>query len=108
MITRKILEKNKISCDVADSGEMALEKARSEEYDLILMDIHMPGIGGLEATKRIREFNNTIPILALTAVALEENAERLKKSGINDIIPKPYKIDEFFYKIQQALKKAKG
>lgn len=104
MITRKILEKNKISCDTADDGEMAIEKTRSTAYDLILMDIHMPGISGIEATEQIREFNKEIPILALTAVTIDENIDEFYAVGFNDIIPKPYKVEEFFQKIQNALR----
>ncbi|MBT8295769.1 MAG: response regulator, partial [Gramella sp.] len=50
MITRKILEKNKVICDVADNGSIAIEKVQNNDFDLILMDIHMPGISGIEAT----------------------------------------------------------
>ena len=107
MITRKILEKNKMICDVADNGEVAIEKVRNGDFDLVLMDIHMPGISGLEATDRIRSFNKDIPILALTAVTIDENVDHFYESGLNDIIPKPYKLEEFFQKIHNALKKAK-
>ncbi len=106
MITRKILEKNKMICDVADNGEIAVEKVRTEEYDLVLMDIHMPGISGLQATERIRLFNKEIPILALTAVTIDENINSFHEAGLNDIIPKPYKIEEFFQKIHNGLKNA--
>lgn len=106
MITRKILEKNKMICDVADNGEIAVEMVRSNEYDLVLMDIHMPGISGLEATEIIRRFNKHIPILALTAVTIDENIDRFHEAGLNDIIPKPYKVEELFQKIHNGLKKA--
>lgn len=104
MITKKILEKNKLTCETADNGEIAVEKARSNQYDLILMDIHMPGINGIEATTQIRKFNANMPILALTAVTIDENIDEFYSVGFNDIIPKPYKIEEFFQKIQNALK----
>lgn len=103
VITRKILEKNKISCETADNGEIAVEKARTENFDLILMDIHMPGISGIEATEQIRQFNKDIPILALTAVTIDENIDEFYAVGFNDIIPKPYKVEEFFQKIQNGL-----
>lgn len=105
MITRKILEKNEMKCDVADNGEIAIEKVRFENYDLVLMDIHMPGISGIEATQKIREFNKDLPILALTAVTIDENIDDFYLAGFNDIIPKPYKVDEFFFKIHNALKR---
>jgi signal transduction histidine kinase/ActR/RegA family two-component response regulator len=107
MITRKILEKNQMICDVADNGEIAVEKARTDSsFDLILMDIHMPGISGIEATEQIRMFNKDIPILALTAVTIDENIDEFHEAGFNDIIPKPYKVEEFFQKIHNALKRS--
>ncbi len=99
MITRKILEKHNVICDVADNGTIAVEKASNNYFDLILMDIHMPGISGIEATVIIREFDDKIPIVALTAVTLDENLDEFYLNGFTDIIPKPYKTEEFFNKI---------
>ncbi|MDT0642444.1 ATP-binding protein [Zunongwangia sp. F363] len=103
MITRKILEKNKVICDVADNGTIAIDKVKNNHFDLILMDIHMPGISGIEATIEIRKFNEEIPIIALTAVTLDENLDEFYLNGFNDIIPKPYKTEEFFHKINRYL-----
>ncbi|MGB7842063.1 MAG: ATP-binding protein, partial [Salinimicrobium sp.] len=108
MITRKILEKNEVICDVADDGSVAIEKVKYNNYDLILMDIHMPGISGIEATKEIRKVNEHIPIIALTAVTLEENLDEFYLNGFNDIIPKPYKTEEFFQKINKYLSQQKA
>ncbi|HET8885150.1 MAG TPA: response regulator [Salinimicrobium sp.] len=105
MITRKILEKHKVICDVADNGSIAVEKVQNNKYDLVLMDIHMPGISGIEATIEIRKFNNNIPIIALTAVTLDDNLDQFYLNGFNDIIPKPYKVEEFFQKINNYLVK---
>ncbi|WP_029038398.1 response regulator [Salinimicrobium xinjiangense] len=107
MITRKILEKNQVICDVADNGTIAISKVKNNDFDLILMDIHMPGISGIEATREIRKFNETIPIIALTAVTLEESLDEFYLNGFNDIIPKPYKTEEFFQKINKYLSKEK-
>jgi len=103
MITRKILEKHEVICEVADNGTIAIEKTKEKEYDLILMDIHMPGISGIEATKEIRKFNSEIPIVALTAVTLDENLDEFFLNGFSEIIPKPYKTEEFFLKINRQL-----
>lgn len=103
MITRKILEKQGVTCEVADNGTIAIEKTKEKDYDLILMDIHMPGISGIEATKEIRKFNTEIPIVALTAVTLDENLDEFFLNGFSDIIPKPYKTEEFFLKINRQL-----
>ncbi len=105
LITRKILEKSKIKCDVADNGDIAVNKVKETNFDLILMDIHMPGISGIEATKQIRKFNTEIPIIALTAVTLDDNLDEFYDNGFNDIIPKPYKTEEFFTKLHKALVK---
>lgn len=103
MITRKILEKHQVICDVADNGTIAIEKVKNNHFDLILMDIHMPGISGIEATIEIRKFDDHIPIVALTAVTLDENLDEFYLNGFTDIIPKPYKTEEFFHKINTHL-----
>ena len=103
MITRKILEKHQVICDVADNGSIAIEKVKNNHFDLILMDIHMPGISGIEATIEIRKFDEQIPIVALTAVTLDENLDEFYLNGFTDIIPKPYKTEEFFHKINTHL-----
>jgi len=103
MITKKILEKNKMVCDVADNGEIAVALVKENKYNLILMDIHMPGISGIEATQQIREFNKDIPIIALTAVTIDENLDDFYRAGFNEIIPKPFKTEDFFEKIHHTL-----
>jgi signal transduction histidine kinase/ActR/RegA family two-component response regulator len=102
MITRKILEGKNFSCEVANNGEEAVQAAKSKKYDLILMDIHMPIKDGKEATKEIRTFDREIPIIALTAVTLHESEKEFYEIGFDDIIPKPFKMDEFFKKIQKV------
>lgn len=66
----------------------------------------MPGISGIEATIEIRKFDDHIPIVALTAVTLDENLDEFYLNGFTDIIPKPYKTEEFFYKINTHLSAA--
>lgn len=107
MITKKILEKNKIICSVADNGEDAVKMVKDNHYDLILMDIHMPGISGIEATQQIKEFKKDIPVIALTAVTIDENLDDFYKAGFNEIIPKPFKTEEFFEKIYRTLQSQK-
>ncbi|MBT8261953.1 MAG: response regulator [Bacteroidia bacterium] len=103
MITRKILEKNKMNCMVADNGMDAIKLVKENEFDVILMDIHMPGISGIEATQKIRAFNKDIPIIALTAVTIDENLDDFYRAGFNEIIPKPFKTEEFFEKIYRSI-----
>ena len=103
MITRKILEKNKMDCMVADNGMDAIKLVKENEFDVILMDIHMPGISGIEATQKIRGFNKDLPIIALTAVTIDENLDDFYRAGFNEIIPKPFKTEEFFEKIYRTI-----
>lgn len=106
LITKKTLLKKDINCTTADNGETAVEKAKNQNFDLILMDIHMPGIGGEEATRQIRDFDKTTPIIALTAITIEkEDLARFNKAGFNDILSKPFKSETFFKKIYQQLTK---
>lgn len=103
VVTRRILEKKKFTCDVAGDGETAIEKVKNGEFDLILMDVNMPGISGTEASMRIRKFNKQIPIVALTAVEVEEIREEINKAGMNDIIVKPYDVEQFYQIIYRNL-----
>ncbi len=104
LITKKILQKQGVECSIADNGEAAIREAKNFDFDLILMDIHMPGITGLEATKEIRKFDMRTPIIALTAVTLKDNLKEFYACGMTDVIPKPYKTEEFFKKLEIALK----
>lgn len=103
MITKKILNKMNLECEIVDNGEAAVEKVRENTYDVVLMDIHMPGISGLEATKRIRTFDKELTIFALTAVTLEDKMHEFDEAGFDDIISKPFKQEDFEKKLYEAL-----
>jgi signal transduction histidine kinase/CheY-like chemotaxis protein len=96
MITRKMLENKAICCEIIDNGEDAVELLKVKRFDMILMDVHLPGINGTTATKQIREFDKTTPIIALTAISLDENKDMLLAFGMNDVITKPFVPDEFY------------
>ncbi len=108
MITKKILNKMNLVCDVVDNGEDAVERVKENNYSVVLMDIHMPGISGLEATKIIRTFDKELTIFALTAVTLEDKMHEFDEAGFNDIISKPFKQEDFEKKLFNALTLAKG
>jgi signal transduction histidine kinase/CheY-like chemotaxis protein len=78
--------------DVAGNGVEAIEAVGKNDYDLILMDMQMPVMGGVEATQKIRSLEGTksqVPIIALTANAMESDFEACRVAGMNDIITKP-------------------
>ena len=98
MITKKMLHNKKMICEIIDNGEDAIESVRKNKYDLVLMDVHLPGINGTTATEKIRAFDKTTPIIALTAISLHENREMLLSFGMDEVITKPF-IPEDFYSI---------
>jgi CheY-like chemotaxis protein len=94
------LEKLGCSVDIAENGEVALKKMRSDVYDLILMDLQMPGMDGLTAAHEIRRIEVTealkmTPIVAMTAHVLDEDRILAKKAGMQDFLIKPVSADEF-------------
>lgn len=103
IVTRRILEKKQFVCEVASDGKQAIIKTRSKNYDLILMDLNMPGLNGLEATMEIRKFNGKVPVVALTAVEIEEIRTKIFSAGMNDIIVKPYDVEQLYQIIYRNL-----
>ncbi len=103
MITKKILQKMELQCDIVDNGEEAVDLVKSNTYNIVLMDVHMPGISGIEATKTIRSFDKNLIIFALTAVTIEDKMKEFEDAGFSDIIPKPFKYEDFKRKIFNAL-----
>ena len=103
VVTQRILEKKNFECEVAGDGQSAIDLVKKEDFDLVLMDVNMPGISGLEATKEIRKFNKDIPVLALTAVEVEEIREEIHAAGMSGIIIKPYDVQQFYQIVYKNL-----
>jgi signal transduction histidine kinase/CheY-like chemotaxis protein len=105
LVVLKFLEKQNIQADIAEDGPQALDLLKKKEYDLILMDIQMPGMDGYQVSEIIRkefpEPKNSTPIIALTAMALSEVQEKIKVFGINDYILKPFSPANLFSKIAE-------
>lgn len=89
LFLQEILKKTKAKTKQIFNGEKAVEECFAGNYDLVLMDIGLPGINGFEATRRIREFNPKIPIVAQTAYAMLYDKEKCLKSGFNAYVSKP-------------------
>ncbi len=111
LINQKIvnLSLNKVvkNVDIANNGKEALDKFGTKKYDLILMDIQMPVMDGITATKKIREIeastNSHTPIIAITAYALSGDKENCLAAGINDYISKPFQIEDLLEKMKYLL-----
>jgi len=109
-VAKRMLVKGGFEVDVAENGEQAVDKVMgSTHYDLVFMDCQMPRMDGYEAARRIREFESRsnesirIPIIALTANAMQGDREKCLEAGMDDYIPKPVKKDGLYEMIHRHL-----
>lgn len=97
-LTRRILEAQDVQIDSAKNGEEVLKKVESETYDLILMDINMPKLDGMECSRKIRAMSDPakakMPIVAITGNARNYTEQDFKDAGIDDYLPKPIDFDK--------------
>jgi len=89
----------------ATNGLQAVELCKTiSKIDLVLMDVKMPEMDGIEATKQIRSFNKKVPIIAQTAFVLDEELDKCREAGCDDQITKPIDIKEFLEKVDKYLR----
>ncbi|MBY0412620.1 MAG: response regulator, partial [Bdellovibrionales bacterium] len=103
IVTKKFLEKWGLKVDIAINGLEAINQARANTYQLILMDLHMPLMDGFEATKKIREFNTITPIIGLSADVMTESVASLQAIGMSDFVTKPFRPNDFFLKLKSYI-----
>lgn len=106
VIVSKLLNNWGIEHDIVDNGLAAIDTIKDKNFDCILMDINMPEMDGLEATKYIRSLNNdkrNIPIIALSANTLEGSIQAAKQAGMNNYITKPFERDKMYEVIRSIL-----
>lgn len=97
LLTRTLLEAEGCLCDVVEDGVLAVEAVRNNQYDLVFMDMRMPNMDGLEATRKIRSLGHNakvLPIVALTANAFDDDRNACFDSGMNDFMTKPVSAEE--------------
>lgn len=106
-VAQLILGDIDLKVDIAENGQIAIDRVKRTEYDLILMDMQMPVLGGEEATKIIRQLPNGrgIPILAMTANAFAEDKARCLEAGMDDFITKPVKPAQLYSILLSWLRK---
>ncbi len=102
-VANKFLESWGIIVTHVENGRLALDEVSKNEYDLILMDLHMPVMDGIEATRIIRQDKDPkisqIPIVALTAAVMSENTDKIENLAINDYVLKPFKPKDLYDRI---------
>ena len=100
-----ILEDEGYTVTAVDSGEACLSLTQEQDFDLILMDISLPGMDGKEATRRLRktEAYRDKPIIALTAHAIKGEDEEILRSGVTDLITKPLDEEELIEALHRTL-----
>jgi CheY-like chemotaxis protein len=104
MLASSMLSKLGASADVAKDGEEGVRKARNGDYDLVLMDMQMPRMDGLSATRAIRQLEGIRQprIVALTANAMETDRQACMNAGMDDFLTKPFQLSELHEKLESA------
>lgn len=106
MLVVKVLQKKGFETDIAENGKIAVFKVGNNKYDMVLMDLQMPEMDGYEATRIIRareDAKKNIPIIAMTAHAMDGEKERCLALGMDEFIPKPFYPEELYEKIKELL-----
>lgn len=107
LYAKSVLKKWQCHIDTAENGLVAIEKVKTNGYDVVLMDIQMPVMDGYEATRAIRMMDSPLkelPIIALTANATKADVEKCLQAGMNDYLPKPFTPDDLQRKLYDDLK----
>jgi CheY-like chemotaxis protein len=102
-----VLESQGYSHLTSDSGEAALHMLEQEQFDLVLLDIQMPGLSGTEVAKRIRSNPKTssLKLIAVTALAMPGDREEILRAGFDGYVAKPFKIPELFEVVRAVLQR---
>ncbi|TYP75220.1 response regulator [Aquimarina intermedia] len=108
LVADKILSSENFDCTTIDNGYDAIDLVRDNSYDIILMDINMPKLNGIGTTKRIREFDQATPIIALTAVDVTQLNRQIIQAGLNDYILKPYDKNHLLELINKNIENTKS
>ncbi len=105
-VVSSLLKGSDIEIDMAPDGKIAVEMAQSIEYDLILMDVNMPVMNGLEATQRLKASKGTehLPVVALSGSTMPDEIAEMKACGMDDRLEKPIKVPELFSVFSKYLK----
>jgi len=106
-IARFLLEDAGYEVSQVKNGAEAVSAATDTDFDLVLMDIQMPIMDGIEATKQIKQLKPSVPVVALTAKAMQGDREVILGAGCDGYISKPFEVDEFVAKVEHYINGSK-
>lgn len=108
-VATEILKSQGIETDIANNGKEALQMSEKNQYDVILMDVQMPEMDGYEATRFLRQKHSktTLPIIAMTAHAMQDERQKCLNEGMNDHIAKPIQAETLFETLKKWIKNTK-
>jgi CheY-like chemotaxis protein len=107
LLASKVITKWGVSVDFAENGKLAFEKVQEKKYDLILMDLHMPVMDGMESSRAIRRLGGyyaKVPIIALTASLFAHELETITECGMDGFVIKPFVPNDLYNKIRPYLR----
>ncbi|MDD5716876.1 MAG: PAS domain S-box protein [Sulfuricurvum sp.] len=104
LVAQELLEERGLSVDIAHEGREAVQKVKSGSYDMVFMDLHMPEMDGYEASRAIRTFNSTVPIIALSAAVMEHDKQMANDAGMNGHLAKPIDVQQLQIILTRYLK----
>lgn len=105
---RRALEEESYAVDVMDNGTDGLDMAKTESYDLVILDLMLPGLPGLEVLKRMRAARKKVPVLILTARSQVDQKVSGLDAGADDYLTKPFAIDELLARVRALLRRGLG
>ncbi|MBU0995738.1 MAG: response regulator [Proteobacteria bacterium] len=99
------LEIRGFETELASDGEKGIKLVKDKEFDVVILDLKMPGLSGIETLKSIKKIKKDLPVILLTGQGSTKDGEEGKKMGAHDYLIKPLKIDEFIEKVLGAIHK---
>ncbi len=103
---KKSLEAENFHAEIADNGDIALDKLKNNQYDALLLDWRMPKVNGLEVCRKLRDVGNTIPIILLTVLSDISNKVEALNVGADDYITKPFSFSEVHARLCAVLRRS--
>jgi DNA-binding response OmpR family regulator len=106
-VLKRGLQEEGYESDIAYDGQIGLRLAQSGQYELILLDINLPLLNGLELCKQLREKDEVTPVLMLTALGMSDDIVAGLEAGADDYLPKPFKFNELYARIKALTRRRK-